>query len=91
MSVGHLARAFEAAGMATVAVFIRAFRHVAEDMKVPRAVITRHPMGRPLGAPGDVVRQRQVVLAALRLLEEAQGGGSIVEWSEEYRVPRVSD
>jgi hypothetical protein len=77
--------------MATVAIFIRAFRHVAEDMKVPRAVITRHPMGRPLGAPGDVARQRQVTLAALRLLEEAQGGGSIVELPEPYRVPRVSD
>ena len=77
--------------MATVAVFIRAFRHVAEDMKVPRAVITRHPMGRPLGAPGDVARQRQVVLAALRLLEEAHSGGSIVELPEPYRLPTLRE
>jgi hypothetical protein len=87
VSVGHVARAFEEASMATVTLFVRAFRHVAEDMMVPRVVLTRHPMGRPLGAPGDVVRQRQVILAALRLLDEARGGGSIVELPERYRVP----
>jgi hypothetical protein len=91
VSVGHLARAFEVAGMATVAVFIGAFRHVAEHMKVPRTVITRHPMGRPLGAPGDGVRQRQAALAALRLLEEAHGGSSIIELPERYHVPQVHD
>jgi hypothetical protein len=48
-------------------------------------------MGRPVGAPGDVVRQRQVILAALRLLEEAPGGGSIVELPERYRVPTARE
>ena len=87
MSVGHVARALEEAGLVTVAIVIRAFRHVAEAMRVPRAVITRHPMGRPLGAPGDTARQREVVLTELRLLEEARPGGSIVELPEPYRIP----
>lgn len=37
-------------------------------MGVSRAVIPEHPMGRPLGAPHDVERQRQVIQAALELL-----------------------
>lgn len=87
MSVGHVARAFEAAGLPTVVVQIRAFRHVAEEMKLPRTIITRHPMGRPLGAPGDHRRQRQVVTAALRLLETATRGPALVELPEPYRPP----
>jgi hypothetical protein len=38
-----------------------------------------------------VARQRKVVLVALRLLEEAQGGGSIIELPERYHVPQVHD
>jgi len=77
--------------MPTVSIFVRAFRHVADAMKLPRVVVTQHPMGRPLGAPGDVARQREVLLAALRLLQEAQGGGSVVELPDPYRVPRVNN
>jgi len=87
MSVGHVARAFEAAGLATVVVQIRAFRHVAEEMKMPRVVITRHPLGRPLGAPGDRRCQRRVVRAALRLLETATRAPTLVELPEPYRLP----
>ncbi len=79
MSVGHVARAIEAAGIPTVAVFIRAFRHVAEAMTVPRAVITPHLMGRTVGPPGARHRQRAVVGAALRLLADAEGAGTVVE------------
>ncbi len=77
--------------MPTVSIFVRAFRHVADAMKLPRVVVTRHPMGRPLGAPGDVARQREVLLAALRLLQEAQEGDSIVELPDPYRVPRMEN
>ena len=87
MSVGHVARAFEAAGLPTVVVQIRAFRHVAEEMKLPRTVVTRHPMGRPLGAPGDRRVQRRVVLAALELLATATRAPALIELPEPYRVP----
>ena len=85
VSVGHVARGFEEAGIPTVAVFVRAFKHVAEVMKVPRVVITHHPMGRPLGAPGDHARQRLVVETALDLVDTAADGGTIVEIGEEWR------
>ena len=83
--MGHVARVVEEAGIPTVVVLVRAFRHVAEDMQLPRTLVTRHLMGRPLGAPGDAERQRHVLLAALQLLEEAAEGGTIVELPDLYR------
>ena len=84
--MGHVARVVEEAGIPTVVVMIRAFRHRAKEMKLPRTVVTRHMMGRPLGAPGDVKRQRGIILAALELLENAKEGGTIVELPESYRL-----
>ncbi len=61
----------EEAGIPTVSIYVRAFRHVVEEMKLPRAVVVKHPMGRPLGAPGDAERHTEVVDAALDLLATA--------------------
>ena len=69
MSVGHVQRAIESAGIPTVGIYVRSFGHVPELMGVARALITKHPMGRPLGAPGDGERQLAVVRSALALLE----------------------
>lgn len=63
---------------------VRSFGHVAEEMGFPRAVITRHPMGRPMGPPGDLVTQRRVIEAALDLLVEATEGGTIIELEARY-------
>jgi hypothetical protein len=90
VSVGHVAREIEATGIPTVSVYVRAFRHVAEAMGVPRAVVTRHPMGRTLGAPGDTERQHEVIAAALDLLEAASAGGAIVELDAPYRPGQIS-
>ena len=89
MSVGHVALAAEEAGIPTVTVLVRSFRHVAEQMGLPRAVITRHPMGRPLGPAGDSATQAKVVAACLDLLETAPRGGSIVELDDPFRPPGV--
>ena len=62
-----------------MAVFIRAFRHVAEAMTVPRTIVTPHLMGRTVGPPGDRRRQREVVEAALHLLVDADGPGARVD------------
>ena len=40
---------------------------------------TPHLLGRSVGRPGDVQRQREVVLAALRLLETAEEPPAVVE------------
>lgn len=79
MSVGHVARAVEEAGIATVGIYVSAFRFVAEDMSLPRTVITPHPFGRPLGPVGRPERHRAVVEAAFELLESAATGPAIVE------------
>jgi hypothetical protein len=52
-------------------------------MGVARAIITQHPMGRPLGAPGDYYRQRHVVEQALALLPDRQP--AIIELPEPWR------
>ena len=85
MSVGHVARIAESSGIPTVAVVVRSFAHVAEEMGYPRAIVTRHPMGRPLGPPGDLATQRRVVDAALDLLESATAGGARIELEDPYR------
>lgn len=77
----------EEVGISTVCVFIRAFRHQAELLKPPRTLVTRHILGRTVGAPGDSERQRLVVEKALGLLETATSPGAIVDMSEPYRSP----
>ena len=86
MSVGHVARAVEEAGIPTVAIFVKAFRFHAENMKLPRTLVTRHPMSRPMGAAGDQGRHELVLSRALSLLERAQSGGAVEELDLDYRV-----
>jgi len=86
MSVGHVARLLEEAGIPTVIIAVEAFAFRMEKMTLPRLVKTPHPMGRPLGAPGDKVRQRDCLLAAMRLLENAKQGGTIYEMPGSYAV-----
>ena len=86
--MGHIARELEAAGVSTVIVAIRAFRDRLMAMGVPRLLTTPYPMGRPVGAPGDVAGQRRVLQAALDLLENADCGGAVVEFPGRYRPGR---
>ena len=83
VSVGHVQRAIESAGIPTVGVYVRSFGHIPALMGVARAVVTDHPMGRPLGAPGDAERQMAVVRAALDLLPRTEP--AIVEFPEPWR------
>lgn len=85
VSVGHVAREFERAGLVTVCVFIEAFAHYAEAMHLPRTLVVRHPMGRPIGPPGDVGRHDEVVATALRLVDEVTGPGTLVGLGGDYR------
>lgn len=87
MSVGHAARVLESGGIATVVIAAKAFRALMEGMRIPRLLLTAHPMGRPLGAPGDVERQREVILTALEMLQNAQDGGTIMQMPGLYTTP----
>lgn len=83
MSVGHVQRAIETAGIPTVGVYVKSFGHIPSLMGVSRALVTPNPMGRPLGAPGDGERQAAVVRAAITLLESTEQ--SIVEFAQAWR------
>ena len=83
VSVGHVQRAIEQAGIPTVSVYVKAFGHIPGLMGLSRSLVTRHPMGRPLGSPGDFERQRAVVEAALALLDSDTQ--VITEFEEPYR------
>lgn len=54
-----------------MSVYIRAFAHVAERLRVPRVLVTPHLMGRTIGPVGDRERQRHTVEAALQVLVDA--------------------
>lgn len=71
MSVGHVQRAIEAAGMPSVSVHVEAFAHVPQQMALPRALTVPHAMGRPLGPPFDTARHTAIVTAALELIATA--------------------
>lgn len=75
--------------MPTVVILVGPFRHRAESMCLPRTVVTRHPMGRPMGAPGDAERHAAVLEAALDLLSSAPEGGTIRDLPELFRPGRA--
>ena len=75
----------EGAGIATVIIASAVFKARLLPMSLPRLVLTPFPMGRPLGAPGDVETQHQTLLAALRLFDSAVGNGAVAWLDLPYR------
>jgi hypothetical protein len=62
-----LAAEIERRGIATVCIVL--LREVAEKVRPPRALAVPFPHGYPLGKPHDAELQRDVIRAALALLE----------------------
>ena len=62
-----LAHVFEAAGLSTIV--LASMKEVAERMMPPRTLYCEFPLGRPLGRPGDVELQLDVLKRALALLD----------------------
>jgi hypothetical protein len=69
--VGHVARLIEASGVPTVVVAVAAFEQPLKKMALPRVLLTPFLLGRPVGPVGDARTQRDVLRAALDLLESA--------------------
>ena len=67
-ALGHY---LEEEGIATVAISL--IRPQTENTKPPRALWVPFELGRPFGPPSDPAFQKRVILAALRLLERADG------------------
>jgi hypothetical protein len=69
--VGGLGHFLEREGLATTQISL--VREHTAVMKPPRALWVPFELGRPLGEPGDAAFQRRVLMAALELLDAAQG------------------
>ena len=83
-AVGLVAAELERRGIATVT--LQLLRRVAERVRPPRALIVPFPHGYPLDSPGDPVRQRAVLEAALRLLEDVSlSPPALVDFTPEDR------
>ena len=67
-ALGHY---LEEEGLATVAISL--IRPQTENTKPPRALWVPFELGRPFGPPSAAAFQKRVVLAALRMLEGAEG------------------
>jgi len=82
--VSLVARVLEAGGISTVT-FTNA-RDIAASAGNPRQIFLNYPLGNPAGRPHDADNQREVLRAGLKLLEEADKPGIIIDlpyvWSE---------
>ena len=77
MSVGHVARLVEEAGIPTVIVASQIFTRPLEAMHLPRVLLTPNLLGRPLGRPFDRAAQMVAVQKGLSLLESAEVSGTV--------------
>ena len=73
MSVGHVSREFEAAGIPTVVIAVRSFEKRLDSFCLPRLLLTDELMGRPMGGPHDTDRHLKVLERALEMLGTATG------------------
>ncbi|MCF6248846.1 MAG: hypothetical protein L3J69_16035 [Desulfobacula sp.] len=80
MSVGHAAREFEAAGIATVIIAVKSFETRMKMMSLPRVLLTPHLLGRPMGNPFDETGRISILNRAIDLLETAKNNGTIVDY-----------
>jgi len=82
--VSLVARVLEAGGISTVT-FTNA-RDIASSAGNPRQIFLNYPLGNPAGRPHDADNQREVLRTGLKLLEEADKPGIIIDlpyvWSE---------
>ncbi len=79
-----VARVLETGGVSTVT-YTNA-RDIAASAGNPRQIFLNYPLGNPAGRPHDPDNQRDVLRAGLKLLEDADKPGIIVDlpyvWSE---------
>jgi D-proline reductase (dithiol) PrdB len=82
--VSLVARVLETGGISTVT-YTNA-RDIAASAGNPRQIFLNYPLGNPAGRPHDSDNQREVLGAGLKLLEEADKPGIIVDlpdvWSD---------
>lgn len=81
--MGLIARVLEEAGIATVCIVMR--REVAQNVKPPRTLFVKFPMGAPLGPAGDAETHRGVIMEALSVLASAAEPGTTVDSARAWK------
>ncbi|MBI5492175.1 MAG: hypothetical protein HY893_04495 [Deltaproteobacteria bacterium] len=85
--MGLIQREIEKEGIPTIGISI--VRKFTEEVKAPRAVFLKWPMGHPLGEPGKKEQQMAVLRSAFKALETIKEPGTIVDLP--YRWKRYED
>ena len=83
-SVGLIARALEARGIATIS--LSSALSITQAVNPPRAAFIDYPLGHTAGKPDDKGDQRRIMIDTLRALESIQTPGSIVTLQNEWSV-----
>lgn len=76
---------FEARGLPTVS--LTSARDITERVRPPRAAFLDYPLGNQTGHPHNAGEQREIVLAALQMLETATAAGQILDLPYEWDEP----
>ena len=63
---------------------VKAFQDVLQSMSLPRVLLTRHPMGRPIGFPGNRDQHIRVITSALEMLTQKEEAPSILHSEEPF-------
>lgn len=75
----------EQAGLATVT--LSPIPDLTASVGVPRVGAIGHPLGRLFGRPGDATGQRDVLRAALGVLESAESPGAVIDLPFQWPEP----
>ena len=65
---------------------VKSFEPRMKMMHLPRVLLTPNLLGRPLGSPGDSKTQRNIILTALKMLENTKNGGEILDFKTFVKV-----
>lgn len=85
--MGLIQRAIEQAGISTVGVSI--VRRFTEQVRPPRTVFVKWPLGHPLGEPFKIEVQMAVMRAAFAALKDIKEPGTIIDLP--YRWKRFGE
>lgn len=83
--MGLVSRVVEEAGIPTVNVSTG--RDITAAVMPPRSLFINHPMGNPFGRPDEVERQREILLAALHMVEDCKTPGELRDFDTDWGEP----
>ncbi|MBI5237503.1 MAG: hypothetical protein HY887_03665 [Deltaproteobacteria bacterium] len=83
--MGLIQREIEACGIPTIGVSI--VRKFSEEIKPPRTVFVKWPLGHPLGEPFKTGTQTTVIKAALQALRDIKEPGIIIDLPFRWKRP----